>query len=186
MLAIAHQKRLSHRQASAQLIETDIFDYQTETSFGMILLPYNALMHFTDLPSQQKLLRHLASMLSGVIVIDLPNAGEAYSAEDELGIILERTFIEPHSGNRVMQQSVSHINRAEQRLYVQWIYDEIMPDGVLKRTLAPLVLRYIFPAEMSLLLASCGLESIAQYGDYDGSPFEDGCPRMIVIARLTT
>jgi len=81
-----------------------------------------------------------------------------------------------------MQQSVSELDRTEQLQYITWIYDEIGADGLVRRTLAPLTLRYIFPAEMDLLLEACGLRRIERFGGYDQSPFEDGCERMIVIA----
>jgi hypothetical protein len=35
---------------------------------------------------------------------------------------------------------------------------------------------------MDLMLAAAGLRRINRYGDYDQSPFEDGCARMIVVA----
>jgi hypothetical protein len=47
------------------------------------------------------------------------------------------------------------------------------------------LLRYVFPAELDLLLMACGLERAARYGDYDESPFEEGCPRLLVYARPT-
>jgi hypothetical protein len=36
---------------------------------------------------------------------------------------------------------------------------------------------------MKLLLAASGLQLVDVYGDYDQSPFEDGSPRMIMVAR---
>jgi hypothetical protein len=65
------------------------------------------------------------------------------------------------------------------------VYDEISPAGAMTRTLAPVLLRYVFPAELDLLLMACGLERAARYGDYDESPFEEGCPRLLVYARPT-
>jgi hypothetical protein len=44
-------------------------------------------------------------------------------------------------------------------------------------------IHYFFFNELRLLLESCGFEVEAVYGDFDRSPFEDGCPRMIVIAK---
>jgi hypothetical protein len=45
-------------------------------------------------------------------------------------------------------------------------------------------MRYIFPGEMRLMLQSCGLAAQTCYGDYDQNPFEDGCSRMILLAKL--
>jgi SAM-dependent methyltransferase len=186
MLAVAERKlkTLPHLQNKIRLVQADILSYQDSQKYPLILLSYNALMHFPEADQQVHLLQTLGALLSpgGAIVIDLPNAGEAYAAEDIGGIVLERVFVEPVSGNLVMQQSVSQINRAEQRLKVTWIYDEIGPDRGVKRHLEGLELRYIFPAELGLLLQLSGLAALEWYGDYEQGPFVDGCNRMIVVA----
>ena len=184
MLAIARRKTEGlHLTESLRLVEADIMAF-AEGGFSLILLPYNALMHFTSPDDQIALLGHLRNLLTddGHIAIDLPNAGEAFAAEDEAGIILERSFIEPDSGHLLMQQSVSTLNRAEQLLDVTWIYDEILGDGTLKRTLAPLQLRYVFPAELALMLRLCDLTPVETFGDYEQSPFADGAERFILTA----
>lgn len=152
--------------------------------FGLVLLAYNCLLQLTTQAEQMALLRHLRGALTpnGVMVMDLPNAGEAYAGLDDGSVTLERSFLDPDSGNLVMQQSVSALNRIAQTQDIQWIYDEIMPDGVLKRTLAPLTLRYVFPAELDLMLELVGLQVLERYGDYEGGPFTEGCDRLIVVA----
>lgn len=168
-----------------QFVEGDISAYKSDQPFQLILLPYHAFMHFQELRDQQQVLRQLVANLAvgGVIVFDLPNAGEAFSTQDDHAISLERTFIDPETDHVVMQQSVSRLDRATQQLYITWIYDEITDDSTLKRTVAPLVLRYVFLSELTLLLEINGLKVIEVYGDYDGSPFVDGCPKMIVVAQ---
>jgi hypothetical protein len=98
-------------------------------------------------------------------------------------VTLERSFVEPESGHLVMQQSVSNLNRTEQLQYVTWIYDEIGANNVVQRTVAPLTLRYIFPAELDLLLQVSGYKRTKRFGDYEQGPFEEGCPRVIVVAQ---
>jgi len=182
------ERKLKHRTDLHDLvtfIEGDALTYDLKQTFKLILLPYNALMHFTDLTVQQKLIRHLARYLDedGLMVFDLPNAGESFSTVDDGAVTLERHFIEPESGNLVMQQSVSEIDRTTQLQHITWIYDEIGANRVVQRILAPLTLRYTFPGELDLLLESAGLHRVDSYGDYDLSPFEDGCSRMIVLAQ---
>jgi hypothetical protein len=100
-------------------------------------------------------------------------------------LIMERTFLEPESGHLVMQQSVSYLDRTEQLLRVTWIYDEITADGTVKRTFAPLVLYYYFLSEVKLLLKLAGFEIEGIYGDLEYGPYEDGCERMVILARPT-
>lgn len=182
------RRRLAQQPALASrvtFVEGDALAAELPGPFALILLPYNMLMHFNTQADQLAALRRFRALLApeGLLVLDLPNAGEAYGAQDDDVLSLERTFIEPESGNRVMQQSVSRLERVSQQFHVTWIYDEIQPDGTLRRTLAPLLLRHVFPAELDLLLALAGLARVTAYGDYDQSPFEEGSPRLIVLAE---
>jgi hypothetical protein len=96
---------------------------------------------------------------------------------------LEKTFLEPESGHLVMQSSVSSLDRTAQFLHVNWIYDEVTADGTIKRTLAPVRFRYVFYSELRLLLQLAGFEVEAVYGSLDFEPYEDGCERMLVLAK---
>jgi SAM-dependent methyltransferase len=153
--------------------------------FNLVIVSYNSLMHFKEQADQLAILHRCCDRLAdgGHLIIDLPNAGEAFGTQDDGAIVLERTFIEPESGHTVMQQSVSSLDRAAQQLHVTWIYDEITQDGTVRRTFAPLVLRYVFPGEMDLMLAAAGLRRVQFYGDYLREPFTDGSPHMIVLAQ---
>ena len=182
------QRRLDHRTDLRDLvtfIEGNALDYRLPEKYKLILLAYNALMHFSEISDQHRLLKHLAAALDegGLLVIDLPNAGETFATLDDGAVTLERSFIEPESGHLVMQQSVSALNRTDQLQAITWIYDEIGENRVLQRTVAPLQLRYVFPAELDLLLQINGLRRVERYGDYDQSPFEEGCPRLIALCE---
>ncbi len=191
MLAMAHERIKAdptpYRKLTLQ--EGDILtDDVPGGPFEMILLSYNMLMHFHQQSQQLALLSRLRSLVAdgGVLIIDLPNAGETFATQDTDAISLERTFIDPASGHMVMQQAVSELDRATQFMRVQWIYDEIDGDGAVKRTVAPTVFRYFFPYEVQLLLSMTGFRVHQMLGDVDGSPFEDGCPRMVILAGPAT
>src|SRR5258708_14126963 len=181
------RRNLKNRIDLSELVtsyEGDALTYTPPEKFAMILVPYNGLMHFRTADEASGLLRHLKGLLTddGLLAIDLPNAGETFATLDDGAGTLERSFIEPESGNFVMQQSVSALNRTEQLQYITWIYDEIGADNVVRRTVAPLTLRYVFPVELDLLLQVNGLQRLERFRDYDSSPFEEGCPRVILVA----
>lgn len=167
--------------------EGDALTYVYPRQYPLILIPYNTLMHMGTQKNQRALLTHLRKFAApdGKLVIDLPSAGEQFAGIDDNSITLERSFTEPESGNLVMQQSVNSLDRAEQLQHITWIYDEIMPEGTVKRTVAPLLLRYIFPGEMDLLLEVSGWKRVERYGDYDQRPFEEGCERLIAVAEAS-
>ncbi len=164
--------------------ETSVTEFESKPRFGLALIAYNGFMHLRWQSEQLAALRHIAAALreDGLLVIDLPNPAEAYAAQDQPGLVLERTFTDPDTGGTVMQQSITQLDRTAQLLSITWVYDLIAPDGTVKRSIAPVQLRYIFPAEMDLLLGQAKLQRLQFYGDYDRAPFVDGCPRMIVLA----
>ena len=181
------QARLAGRADLAgrvTLHEGSITTFTSDLHFGLAVIAYNGFMHLRDQREQLAALRQIAAVLrdDGLLAIDLPNAGEAYAAPDEVGLVYERTFTDAESGQTVMQQSISQVNRAEQTLTITWVYDLIDAEGVVRRSLVPQRLLYVFPAEMDLLLLHAGLKRLQFYGDYDRAPFADGCPRMIVLA----
>lgn len=166
-------------------VQGDALDADLPGAFKLIIVPYNGFMHFSEQVDQIAALRHFHDLLDdgGLLVMDLPNAGEAFGTQDDGALVLERMFVEPESGHLVMQQSMSTLDRVNQQLHVTWIYDEIADEGAVHRTLAPLVLRYVFPGEMDLLLNLTGFRRVQTYGDYLREPFVDGSERMIVLAE---
>lgn len=176
---------LPHLRDQVTFHHADALKVPLDGHFKLAIIPYNTLMHFHDQETQRALLRRLRGWIStgGALVIDLPNAGEAFAAPDTEAVTLERTFLEQETGHLVMQQSVSRLDRTEQLMQVTWIYDEIGDEGVLQRTVVPVLIRYFFYAEIKLLLETCGFEIDDVFGDFDRSPFEDGAPRMVLVAK---
>jgi SAM-dependent methyltransferase len=163
----------------------DVLSYAMPIKFALTLVPYNGLMHFREQEQQIALLKQLRQWTrdDGLLVLDLPNAGDVFGTQDSESMVFERTFLEPETGHMVMQQSLSLLDRTTQQLKVTWIYDEITEDGTVKRTFASLMLYYYFFNELNLLLKHTGFEVVDVYGDLEGGPYEDGAPRMVVIAR---
>ncbi len=172
-------------RAHVSLHAGDALTLPLEVEANITIIPYNTFMHFHEQADQLRLLARIRQWTKpdGVLIIDLPNAGEAFAGMDTGAVTLERTFMEPESGHMVMQHSVSELDRVEQIMSVTWIYDEVDADGVVRRTLAPVTNRYYFLSEMQLLLRANGFNDIDVFGDFDYSPFVDGAPRMILLAK---
>ncbi len=168
-------------------IQNDILKHKTDTRYPLVIVPYNGLMHFHEQEQQLKVLRRLHELTTddGLLVLDLPNPADAFAAQDTDAMIFEKTFLEPETGHLVMQYSVSTVDRTDQLIRINWIYDEVSGDGTVKRTLAPVTFRYFFYSEVRLLLQASGFTVEAVYGSPELDPYEDGCERMIVFARPT-
>lgn len=168
-----------------RFFQGDVLKFDTEQRYPLLILSYNALLHFHEQDDQLALLRRLRRWITddGLLVIDMVNPGDSFGAQDTDALLLEKTFLDPDSGHLVMQSSVSSLDRTEQLLRVTWIYDEVTADGTVKRTFAPVVYRYIFYYELRLLLLLAGFEVDGVYGGTEFEPYEDGCDRMVVLAK---
>lgn len=186
MIELALHKRDAMLYLASHLtyVPGDALKVQLDEQFKLAIIPYNTFMHFHQQEKQLALLKRLRQWVApgGRLLIDLPNAGEAFAAPDTEAITLERTFLDVETGHLVMQQSISRLDRAEQLMNVTWLYDEIDADGQITRTVIPVVIRYFFLAEMRLLLSAAGFKLEDAYGDFDRVPFGDGMPRMILTA----
>lgn len=175
---------MPHLKEFVSYTEGDILTYETEQKYKLVLLSYNALMHFHEQETQIQLLHKLRSIIAedGLLVLDLPNAGEVFATRETDAIIFDREFVEPETGHLVTLQSHSYLDRVTQLLHVTWIYDEMTGDGFVKRLRMPHILRYFFYPEVKLLLERCGFDVVDVFGSTDEDPFEDGCERMVIYA----
>lgn len=176
---------LPHLRDRLTFHQGDILNFKTDQRYKLVIVSYNGLLHFHTQEQQLEVLRRLHDLTDedGVLVLDLPNPADSFAAQETDALILDRTFLDPETGHLVMQYSTSHLDRTTQLLHVTWIYDEVTADGTVKRTFAPVVFRYFFYAELRLLLDKAGYEVDEVYGDTDFGTFEDGCERMIVVAK---
>ncbi|MBE0691150.1 MAG: class I SAM-dependent methyltransferase [Anaerolineae bacterium] len=187
-----HERATRHRDAAAKevqqrmrLIRGDALTIDLEQQYRMVAIPYSTLVHFHSEEAHLGLLQRCRQWLTpgGVLALDLPNAAEAFAAQDTGAVVLERMFLDRETGHLVMQQSVSELNRTQQLLHVTWIYDEVAADHTVKRTVAPVINRLFFLSEMRLLLKKAGFETVEVYGDLDYSDYIDGCPLMVILAK---
>ncbi|MEO8611100.1 MAG: class I SAM-dependent methyltransferase [Chloroflexota bacterium] len=176
---------LPHLKDKLKFFQGDILKYKTDQKYKLALVTYNGLLHFHTQEQQLEVLKQMRALLDddGALVLDLPNPGDSFAAQDTDALILDKTFIDPETGHLLMQYSVSQLDRTEQLLHVTWIYDEVDGDGIVHRTFAPVIWRYFFYAELRLLLSLTGFEVRDVYGSTDFEPFGDGCERMIVVAK---
>lgn len=157
--------------------------------FQLIIVPFNTFMHLTTQTDQLALLTCARKHLSpgGQLVLDLTNPAPAYADPPTETLTLERTFRDEGGGDRapltIQQFSTIRLDRLDQIAHILYHYDALAEDGTVKRTLIPITLRYIFPAEMSLLLAQAGFKLVHLYGDYAENPLDDESDRLLVVAE---
>lgn len=163
------------------LIQADMTDFHLGRSFGLIIFALNTFMHLSAQADQIAALtcvrRHLRP--GGLLILDLPGPSEPFLIQP--GLILTSQF-QTAEGSTVLKLTDSRYDRAQQIEEITIIYDETGADGITRRAIVPLRLRYVFRYELELLLRLAGLRLEAIYGDYDLRPFDEEAPRLIAVS----
>ncbi|MBV7336901.1 class I SAM-dependent methyltransferase [Chloroflexi bacterium TSY] len=190
LLSIARAKLEDVVQAQKvppiQIIEDDIRSFSLlKQQFGFAYCVSNTLMHCESQEDQLAVLhnvhRHLA--LGGLLLIDLFNPDIARLIEIEGVCELADQWRDPTTEATVFKWSVRSLDLAEQLQDTLFIYEEILPDGAVRRTSCPFTLRFLWRSEGELMLSMAGFKTEAVWGDFDGQEYDSRSERLIFLAR---
>jgi len=174
-------------QKRATLLRCDITSFELAQRFAIAIAPFRCFQHLLTVADQIACLRCVHRQLgpAGRLILDVfQTRAERMHDPAFLREQVEATSVRLPDGrsfDRSFRTSAYH--RAEQINDCELIYDVTHPDGRRERLIHAFPLRYFFRYEMEHLLARCGFELVAAYGDYDRSPLEDESPEMIFVAQ---
>lgn len=154
--------------------------------FGLVLLSLNGLMHLPTQAEQRAVLTAARQALDprGMLVIDALNPDPALLASFDGRVQHEGRWSLP-DGTSVDRFAARTHAIAEQRIDTDLWFDLIAPDGAMRRVRTRFPMRYVYPAELDLLLDLTGFVEWTRYGSYDLDPFEDGSDRLLITAEVT-
>lgn len=186
MLAAARDRLAREGLLSrVRLVSADMRHLALRDRFAWAFCAMNSLMHLTSLEDQQAALeaarRHLRP--GGHLVLDLTNPDPAWMLEPAEKIVRVGVLEDPQTGTLVVRQVLQRADPLRQVLHLVYIYDEVGPEGAVRRILLPLCLRYLFPVEAQLLLERVGFTVEAIYGSYEMEPFDATGDRMVFVCR---
>jgi SAM-dependent methyltransferase len=152
-------------------------------SFRVAILSLNFLWHLPGWEDQVAALRevHRHVVRSALVVVDLTNplSMSDRGADGEV----RRRFEAPYKTGTLVGSSAAWDDAAEQRLRLHLTYDEIDGDGLVHRSSTNLSLKYIYRAELELMLQTAGFQLEILYGSYDLEPYGAGSPNLIAVCR---
>ncbi|MBM2811997.1 MAG: hypothetical protein HW416_2756 [Chloroflexi bacterium] len=171
-----------------QLVEADVStDDLPLGEFGLVIAALNALGYLRSTEDQLKLLRRIGARLlpEGRLVLDLLNVGSIVDQPQGISV-LQKSGPNEEIGAHVTKWMVQQLHWATQELSLLSFFDVTGPDGRLQRLTDETVLRFFSRFEIELLVGQAGFTVEELSGDYDGSPFVEGSPRLIVVARASS
>ncbi len=178
-------------RARITLAEGDMRSFKLDTQFALIYIPFRAFLHLMQASDQMVALntirRHLRP--DGRLALNFfdPSLEYIVGHSGPIGGALHttgETFIDPRSGNLLVEWATIHYTHHLQRIDQYFIYDEVDARGrVIGRLYRNLQMRYIFRWEFEHLLARCGFEVVALYGSFNRQPYGQAGQELIWIAQ---
>jgi SAM-dependent methyltransferase len=167
------------------LVEQDMRTLAIDERYNLAFCVLNSFMHLLTLDEQLAALSRAFLHLNpgGLLLLDLFNPDLGRLLEPPGQLTLEKVMAGPETGHRLMKYFARRVDRGRQLIQVTYVMDDVDDQGNVHRTLFPFSLRYLFHAELELLLRHAGFEVEAIYGSHDLDEFTGESERMIAIAR---
>ncbi len=154
--------------------------------FGLVIVAINGLLHLPTAAAQREAFAAARRALDprGQLVIDVLNPTPDTLRGFDQSLVHEGTWHDA-AGDRVDKFAARRLSAARQTIETELWYERIGPEGVVRRTTTSYQLRYVYRAELDLMLELAGFAEWQVYGSYDLDPYDDGADRIVVTAEVT-
>ncbi len=191
MLARAQEKADSVGKLPVTLIEGDMRTFRLEERFGLAVIPARSFLHLLTPEDHQAALHNIRDHLldGGRLALNffVPNLEMIVKhAHASMGRaqVFSHEFVDPMNEQRIVVWRSQHYDTYRQRIEVRFAYERLDDEGtVLSRQHKSYTLCYIFRNEMEHLLARCGYEVEALYGDFSRSAFTAESTEMVWVTK---
>jgi hypothetical protein len=142
-------------------------------------------LHLPERADQVRALCNVQRALlpGGFLIVDLPNPHVTFTPQSDDHLLVRRTIQTPQ-GDLVTSTVSTRTDLANQVQQMTLFYDTVgCQDGVVRRTAAEMVLRFVYRYEMEGLLEEAGFEVDAVHGSYDLDPYESDSAIMLFVAH---
>jgi SAM-dependent methyltransferase len=167
------------------LYQTKMAGFRLPRRYALIMIPFNAFFHNVTTDDQLATLQACRDHLEpgGLLVFDSSFPGQAWIGAPSGKRELEMEMPHPETGLPARMWDTRTFNRVEQLQYSYNEFELLDANGKVTATYpSQTTLRWIYKAEMELLLRITGFARWSLLGDYDGRPLQNETDTMIVQA----
>ncbi len=179
MLLVLQQQISKEPGLAIHIWQADLLQMHIQKQFPLIILPCNTYSTFSAKQRHAILLnvhRHLTE--NGIFSFSIPNPSLLRSLPRISAPEIEESFAHPIDGEPV--QVSSAWRRTTQVFTLTWYYNHLRPDGQISRDHLRVVHHLESVNNYREELGAAGLRLLAQYGDFDRSPYSEEAPNWIV------
>jgi len=171
---------------NATLVRADMRDFDLDTRFSLVMIPFRPLQHLIAVSDQIATLQAIHRRLGprGRLIFDVFNPKIQRLIEDrtaEQEDTAEVALPDNRSFRRTGRVAAVHID--DQYSEVELIYYVRGADGSTQRLVHGFLMRWYWRYELEHLLARCNFRVKAVFGDFNRSPLTDESPEMIFITE---
>jgi SAM-dependent methyltransferase len=178
--AMLDRARSNDGAGRVRWVEGDMRSLDLGARFALVLAPLGGLQHLETVDDVVAafavIARHLAPGGAAVVDVEAPHAEDFEPGPQPL---LEH-WTRPWHGGQVTKLVAVNGAPALGLREVTWHFDEQPAEGPLRRHTAQFAMRTFTAAELELAARLAGLCVAAVHGDYDGTPYDDGAPRLLM------
>ncbi len=168
----------------AHVFQADMRDFTMPRRYALVIVPFRAFLHNLTTEDQLRTLRCCREHLEpgGRLVLDLFHPSFSRLVEPDGRWCLEKTYAHPETGAALATWSMTKTDRVNQTRHVQMELRESGPRGTTVLHRHAFDLRWIWKAEMELLLRVAGFTRWQVAGGFDGRPLRKDTDLMIWTA----
>jgi hypothetical protein len=190
MLERAVAKRHSLQREARErvsLVQGDMTHFDLGEKFRCIIIPFRPFQHLLEVDDQIRCLQcvkqHLAP--NGRLIVDFFQTDLKRTHDPKYHDESQLIEYDLPDGRRIkLSERVAAYHRAQQCNDVEMIFDVRHSDGKTERLVMAWTLRYFFRYEVEHLLARCGFQLEATFGNFESAPLNDDSPEMIFVATI--
>jgi SAM-dependent methyltransferase len=174
-----------------RLVEGDIRDFDLGESFDLILIGFNSLAYIHTIEDHlahlARVRRHLAPGGHYAIDVQTPYLALLAEAHSILFPPVRREIDWQNPAPGIARFSsfyvTSRYDAATQTEHTTHYWEIFHNDGRRETHVKDLTWHHYYPHELHLLLRLSDLGPVAQYGNYDRSPFDEGSPLFLWVMK---
>lgn len=172
--------------AAPRLVVADMRDFTMPRRYRLITIPFRAFLHLATTADQVRALRCIREHLEpdGRLVLDVFHPAFAALVDPGHPVHADHEVVDPATGRRLVLHNVEvRIDRVAQTLEVERELRELdASGGVIDPHRHRFALRWVYKAEMELLLDKAGFTRYEVRGGFDGRPLERDDDQMVWTA----
>jgi SAM-dependent methyltransferase len=183
----ALRRKAGAKGLAPRLVVGDMRDFTLPRRYALITIPFRAFLHLMTTDDQIRALRRIRDHLApgGALLYNVFHPSfEHLIAPADAPMNAERQHPHPTTGLPVLQRTLAaHCDRVNQRLHIE--KEVVIADargGAPETHAHALDLRWVYKAEMELLLRSAGFTRWDVRGGFAGEPLERDDQEMVWTA----